>query len=254
MKPCSIPVPVQAYVTMFITDITKDWTSVKWERKKRYGREGFPNLVLIIEKATDADILRNLSEKLNYFTTNRISREFEEDFQNVVVVVTHACSLVARPFENYVSWKSKRDAMGKEISNMMNANFDFELPVVWIENKLEDTIQHEKWTDLPDKTRQPTNLFVAMMDVLQEKNDTLGMLMMEEFFPTEYDQSFGSREMEEMPTQNSDLNDDGSAGTPLEMAQTSREGASRSAAPLNEHKGTMTEENEILKQVSRSNK
>ena len=130
----------------------------------------YPNIVLIVVSALDNRLEgtnSSFSKMLNALNKLNV---IDSHHPNVLIVVTHAMHL-AHKFEE----KSKSI---KKICNILTrAHFSIEALVVFIENLDErnEMAQEGDWKILPDGTRQPLNLFDAMINLMMESGDQIGV-------------------------------------------------------------------------------
>ena len=145
----------------------------------------FPNIILIVINAIDnrivgqnskvAQMLRALSQ-LNIVDTER---------PNVVFILSHASAIPERKYVEEVKVKKRR------IKQLAREFLGIKAPVVMIENNaIDNNLKKDgEWTLLRDDTKQPLNLFSAMMKLMGSSSDEVGIEAIRNFF--------GNRRMEE---------------------------------------------------------
>ena len=144
----------------------------------KWDRTIYPNIVLVVANASDnrmfgieskfSQMLQVLS-KLNIVDIER---------PNVVIAVTHALNLTNKLFIK----NSQR--ISKDCAILSKLHLMIETPVVFIENiDVDDRLEIEgDWKILPDGTRQPLNLYQAMMSLMKESGDEVGVEAIRIFF------------------------------------------------------------------------
>ena len=141
----------------------------------------FPNLILIVVKATDTRIIRenrNLSKSLRCL--NELSL-VDRRRPNVVAVLSFCCSVSYKKVE---TWKEKMESKKKVVQDVIFNALKVNAPVVLLENEFED---HElekvgDYTKLPNEELQPKNLYDACKNVLRNNNDNLGPITLNACF------------------------------------------------------------------------
>ena len=132
----------------------------------------YPNIVMIVVRAGDPRILgfnSQLSKMLRVLSKLSI---VDKICPNVIIVLT--CALFIRPPKKYTE---KRDEQTKNIKNLVRLHLGVDPPVVVVENLAEEE-ELEKfgdWTLLPDGTKQPLNLFDAMIALMKLSGDEMGV-------------------------------------------------------------------------------
>ena len=132
----------------------------------------YPNIVMIVVRAGDPRILgfnSQLSKMLRVLSKLNI---VDKICPNVIIVLT--CALFIRPPKKYTE---KRDEQIKNIKNLVRLHLGVDPPVVVVENLAEEE-ELEKfgdWTLLPDGTKQPLNLFDAMIALMKLSGDEIGV-------------------------------------------------------------------------------
>ena len=132
----------------------------------------YPNIVMIVARAGDPRILgfnSQLSKMLRVLSKLNI---VDKICPNVIIVLT--CALFIRPPKKYAE---KRDDQIRNIKNLVRLHLGVDPPVVVVENLAEEE-ELEKfgdWTLLPDGTKQPLNLFEAMIALMKVSGDEIGV-------------------------------------------------------------------------------
>jgi hypothetical protein len=130
-------------------------------------------------KATDPRLYR---ENSDFGKSLRIMKQLgivDPKNQNVVAILTHACSIRKRTNEE---WTKELNRMKTMVSNFVFDVLNVVVPVVVIENMYDDCgLEHcGDYTRLPNEELQPKNLYLACADVL--KNDSLGLITLNRIF------------------------------------------------------------------------
>ena len=130
----------------------------------------YPNIALIVVSALDNRLEgtnSSFSKMLNALTKLNV---IDSHRPNVLIVVTHAMHLTHK-------FEEKSKAIRKICNILTRAHFSVEAPVVFIENLDErnEMAQEGDWKILPDGTRQPLNLFDAMINLMMESGDQIGV-------------------------------------------------------------------------------
>ncbi|KAI6660458.1 hypothetical protein LOD99_14043 [Oopsacas minuta] len=132
----------------------------------------YPNIVMIVVRAGDPRITgfnSQLSKMLRVLSKLNI---VDKICPNVIIVLT--CALFIRPPKKYVE---KRDNQIQIIKNLVRLHLGVDPPVIVIENLAEEE-ELEKvgdWTLLPDGSKQPLNLFDAMITLMKLSGDEIGV-------------------------------------------------------------------------------
>ena len=137
---------------------------------KELKEEIYPSIVLVFVSALDNRIFGiNSSFSKSLYILSKLG-VVDDIYPNTVIVVTHAMHLK----ENYIE-ESKR--IKKNCKTLARAHFCIEVPVVFIENldKGKEMAQEGHWRILPDGTRQPLNLFEAMIHLMKQSGDEVGV-------------------------------------------------------------------------------
>ena len=131
----------------------------------------FPNIVLIVVSAEDKrleGIDSRFSRILHVLSKLNVVDIFHP---NVVIAVTNAMLFTKEEYKE----ESKRI---EEICKVLaRAHLSIEVPVMFIENldKRGELKQEGDWKILPDGTRQPLNLFQAMIHLMKQSGDEIGV-------------------------------------------------------------------------------
>ena len=139
----------------------------------------YPNIVLITVNAND---YRMQGEHSQFNIMLNALRHFElvdTRKPNLVIAMTHVMSIPKSNFTKRVQEQSDC------IQKMIQETFGIEASIVYVENSA-DAYALEKdgdWTVLADGTRQPLNLFEAMIKVMKKNGDEVGVEATRLFFP-----------------------------------------------------------------------
>jgi hypothetical protein len=101
--------------------------------------------------------------------------------QNVVTILTHACSIRKRTDEE---WTKELDEIKSDVLSLVFEDLKVYTPVVVIENKFDDCgLEHDgDYTRLQNEELQPKNLYLACADLLKNNNDNLGLITLNSIF------------------------------------------------------------------------
>ena len=132
----------------------------------------YPNIVMIVVRAGDPRITgfnSQLSKMLRVLSKLNI---VDKLCPNVIIVLT--CALFIRPPKKYAE---KRDSQFQTIKNLVRLHLGVDPPVIVVENlaEEEDLEKVGDWTLLPDGTKQPLNLFEAMIALMKLSGDEIGV-------------------------------------------------------------------------------
>ena len=139
----------------------------------------YPNIVLITVNAND---YRMQGENSQFNIMLNALRHFElvdTRKPNLVIAMTHVMSIPKSNFTKRVQEQSDC------IQKMIQETFGIEASIVYVENS-SDAYALERdgdWTVLADGTRQPLNLFEAIIKVMKENGDEVGIEATRLFFP-----------------------------------------------------------------------
>ncbi len=157
--------------------------SIETFQKNKCSLESFPNVILLVIQATNT---RFFGQNSNFYKSLKAFAELglvDTKNPNVVVIITFACAI---PHKNVSKWKEKMEAKSLEIKGVLLKTLKVNAPVVYIENETEDNELEEtedrEQTKLPDGTLQPKNLYLAIVGVMKEANDDLGLMAIKKFF------------------------------------------------------------------------
>ena len=133
--------------------------------------ETFPSIVLIAVSAEDnriSGIHSMFSKMLHVLSKLNVVDRLHP---NVVIVVTHAMRFINEEYDE----NSKQ--IEKICKVLARAHLSIEVPVVFIENldKRKKMKKEGDWKILPDGTRQPLNLFNAMIHLMKQSGDEIGV-------------------------------------------------------------------------------
>ena len=163
------------------TDGTKqdacNFYSIK-EFYKKHMKGSMPNLVLILIQATDTRIQgenSNLAKSLRCLKSLKL---IDTKFPNVVAVLTWSTALGEKKTKYTKNISRKKEIVKDTIFEFLNV----QVPVVALENDLEDLDKDGDFTVLPDGTRQVKNLYKVCQEVLKKSGDFYGHLIFNEAF------------------------------------------------------------------------
>ena len=130
----------------------------------------FPNIVLIVVSAEDKRLKENnskLSRILHVLSKLNVVDIFHP---NVVIAVTNAMYFTKKEY------KAQSKRIEETCKVLARAHLSIEVPVMFIENldKRGELKQEGEWKILPDGTRQPLNLFQAMIHLMKQSGDEVG--------------------------------------------------------------------------------
>ena len=130
----------------------------------------YPNIVMIVSSVNDnrmAEFNSQFSKMLRMLSKFNIVDKIR---RNVVIVLTNALSI--RPASKYDEKKKRKLEL---VDNLSRLHFGVSFPIILIENIYEDLNTHGNWTLLPDGTKQPLNLFEAMISLMKQSGDEIGI-------------------------------------------------------------------------------
>ena len=138
----------------------------------------YPNIVLVVISASDdrlSGIYSIFSKMLHVLSKLNVVDKF---YPNVVIAVTHAMYFSRDEFDE------ETKHIEKICRILTRAHFSIEVPVVFIENldKKKEMEQEGDWKILPDGTKQPLNLFDAMIHLMNQSRDKIGIEAVRLFF------------------------------------------------------------------------
>ena len=141
----------------------------------------YPNLIFLFATAPDNRIK---GENSDFGKSLRCIKQLglvDPDNPNVVVILTHACSILKR---NDEEWTKALDKIKSTVTKMVFNDLEVYAPVVLIENMYEDcNLEHRgDYTVLPNGELQPQNLYEACVGVLKNNNDSLGLITFNSIF------------------------------------------------------------------------
>ena len=141
----------------------------------------YPNLVLLVVKATDNRIKGENSELGKSLRCIRQLGLVDPDNPNVVVILTHVCSIRKK---NGEEWSKELNKIKSTVTNIVFEDLKVHAPVVLIENKYEDcNLEHSgDYTVLPNEELQAKNLYEACANVLKNNKDSLGLITLNRIF------------------------------------------------------------------------
>ena len=141
----------------------------------------YPNLIFLFARAPDNRIK---GENSDFGKSLRCIKQLglvDPDHPNVVVILTHACSIRKR---NDEEWTKALDESKSAVTKIVFDALKVFVPVVLIENMYEDcNLEHRgDNTVLPNGELQPKNLYEACVGVLMNNNDSLGLITFRSIF------------------------------------------------------------------------
>ena len=141
----------------------------------------FPNLVLLVVKATDNRIKGENSELGKSLRCIKQLGLVDSKNPNVVVILSHACSIRKK---NDEEWTKALDKIKSNVTKIVFADLKVFAPVVLIENMYDDCdLEHlGDYTVLPNKELQAKNLYEACANVLKNNKDSLGLITLNSIF------------------------------------------------------------------------
>ena len=141
----------------------------------------FPNLVFILISAADARLEGPCSDLTRSLKSLSQLNLVDRQHPNVIGIITRADFLGKR----MPRWKTNFD---QTCEIFRNAVFEYLevpptfVPIVPIDNDLEDREREDDWTLLIDGTKQPRNLFKACGVVLKKSGDPFGKIVLNACF------------------------------------------------------------------------
>ncbi|XP_028397224.1 uncharacterized protein LOC114521033 [Dendronephthya gigantea] len=142
----------------------------------------YPNLVFLVVNVLDTRIKSENSNLSKCLRGIKFLEVVDKSHSNLVVVVTHCCSV---GYRNLSKWKDKMKERKDTILTIVFEVLGVSAPVVLIENDFDD---HEleklkgDFTILPNGERQPKNLYDACAKLLRRNNDHFGLLVFNSCF------------------------------------------------------------------------
>ena len=130
----------------------------------------YPNIVMIVSSFTDnrmAEFNSQFSKMLRMLSKFNIVDNVR---RNVVIVLTNALSI--HPLSKYDEKKKRKLEL---LDNLSRLHFGVSIPIILIENVYEDLETRGDWKLLPDGTKQPLNLFDAMISLMKQSGDEIGI-------------------------------------------------------------------------------
>ena len=130
----------------------------------------YPNIVLIVSSIIDN---RMVGENSNFSKMLRILSKLnivDKARPNVVIVLTHA--MFIRPERQYTELVENKKNL---VKNLVRLYFEIDVPIVILDNVTEGLEIEGDWTVLPDMSKQPLNLFEAMVSLMKKSGDEIGI-------------------------------------------------------------------------------
>ena len=130
----------------------------------------FPNIILLCVKATDNRFDGKKSSLVKNLEILEAMRVIDRQNSNVVLVLTHACGVAPK------NWAQTISETARNINQVLKSRLGFYAKVAHIENNFDghNLLLRDDGTLLPDGTIQPQNLFLTIMDQLEDNGDQLG--------------------------------------------------------------------------------
>ena len=130
----------------------------------------YPNIVMIVTSVNDkrmGDLNSQFAKMLRMLSKLSV---IDKVRPNVVIVLTHAMSI--RPLTRFSEYMKKKFEL---VDNLARLYFGVSFPIVFIDNEREDLEICGDWTLLPNGTKQPLNLFDAMISLMKQSGDEIGV-------------------------------------------------------------------------------
>ena len=139
----------------------------------------YPNIVLITVNANDYRIRGEQSHFNKMLNALKHLQMVDTNNPNLVVALTHAMSIPMGCFAKKIQEQTEC------IQEIIKEKFGIEGSIVYIENSAESYCLQKlgDWTLLTDGTRQPLNLFQAMIALMAQTGDEVGVEAIRLFFP-----------------------------------------------------------------------
>ena len=144
----------------------------------------YPNLVFLVVKATDDRVKGPKSNLTKCLRGIKLLNVVDKNHPNLVVVVTACCS---SPYGKPDKWMEKMKKKKSDILTVVFEVLGVHAPVVLLENEYEDYgLQRDgDFTLLPNKERQPKNLYEACLKLLDKSKDYFGLAILNSAFRVE---------------------------------------------------------------------
>ena len=139
----------------------------------------YPNIVLITISATDIRISGHDSNFNKMLKALKHLNLVDNRKNNVLIVLTHAMGVPKNSFATSI--REQAESVKKIVSSSLDIP---NVETVYVEN-CTDSYQLETegdWTLLPDGTQQPLNLFEAMIQLMKNNGDEVGIEAVRLFF------------------------------------------------------------------------
>ena len=138
----------------------------------------YPNIVLIAMNVNEYRIQGQNSKFNLMFKVLRQLELVDVRRPNILIVLTHVMSLPIGVFSQRIK------EMSDMIQEIIKENFSIQAKFVYIEN---NTVKYGlpedgDWTVLPDGTKQPLNVFEAMIELMKNSGDEVGVETIRQFF------------------------------------------------------------------------
>ena len=138
----------------------------------------YPNIVLVTMNATE---YRIQGENSNFNLMLKLLKQLDVvDVRrpNILIVLTHVMSLPTGAFSERIK------EMSDIVQEIIQANFNIQAKIVYVENNAVDygLPAQGDWTVLPDGTKQPHNVFEAMIQLMKDSGDEIGVETIRLFF------------------------------------------------------------------------
>ena len=140
----------------------------------------FPNIVMIVIDVNDERMLGYESRVASMFSLIKKKRLHlvDKKHPNVVVVLTHVCSLPRK------TWETKLKSKAYYIKLLARRFFKIDVPIVYIENEIDDYDLKVvgDFSELFNGEQQPKNLFNTCIDIMRKSQDEIGIEAVRLFF------------------------------------------------------------------------
>ena len=141
----------------------------------------YANLILLLVKANDNRVKGENSDLGKSLRCIRQLGLVDPKNPNVVIVLTHACSIRKPTDEEWIKELKTRESV---VSTVVFNSLKVVAPIVSIENKYQDCRLERcgDFTVLPNGELQPKNLYLACAEILQKNKDNLGLITLNSNF------------------------------------------------------------------------
>ena len=140
----------------------------------------FPNIVMLVVDVNDERMLGYESRVASMFNVIKKRRLHLVDRKhpNVVIVLTHVCSLPRK------AWETKLKSKAYYIKLLARRFFKIDVPIVYIENEFDDYELRRvgDFSELFNGEEQPKNLFNVCINLMRKSQDEIGIEAVRLFF------------------------------------------------------------------------